>query len=96
MSMYLETTVEKRFNSYEEAEAFGKQMDCYGSTPGLPDSITSDGAKFKLRKYHKHAVVTDVETYHQLQRTFSIPALFPNQAFFCDVYAYMTEIPVVN
>lgn len=96
MSMYLETTVEKRFNSYEEAEAFGKQMDCYGSAPGRADSITQVEGKFKLRKYHKHAVVTDIETYHQLQRTFSIPALFPNQAFFCDVYEHMTDIPVVN
>jgi len=81
MDLYLETTVEKRFASLKEAQAFGKQMDCYGSVSARPDCITSDGAKFKLRKYHKHAVVTDMTTFDRLQKTFSVPALFPNQAF---------------
>jgi hypothetical protein len=79
--LFLETTVEKRFASVEEAQAFGKQMDCYGSVAARPDCITSDGAKFKLRKYHKHTVVTDVDTSNKMQQTFTLPALFPNQKF---------------
>lgn len=81
MCVYLETTVEKQFNTVEEAQAFGAQMDKYGNVAARPDCITRAGDKFTLKKYHEHAVL-NAHAYNALRGDFtSLPTLFPNQAF---------------
>ncbi len=81
MCIYLETTVEKRFNTIEEAQAFGAQMDKYGNVAARPDCITRDDTKFMLKKYHEHAVL-NANAHKWMRGEFTdIPALFPNQAF---------------